>query len=242
MIKRDKKHLDIVLTNNTDPILNVCVYNKIKQMHSLDHDPFNLKLNASDWFKVERPILEKRESSFFSSSKADWKHTEAQIETRLFLQYYYNNVNLMLDHWDERLFNIFKEKIPKKTKHRVSLPQWLSRETSNLIKRKNTQKKIVQRKPSESNQTKLTLMQNLVTEKLNDNQRAYDESKTSSKTVDSVKCRSILKASKNLYCFRTKCTWKEKEPYFSYKKQSFLTSSSSQHNHKQAQVSSRLEN
>ena len=93
MIKRD-----IVLTNNTDPILNVCVDNKIKQMHNSDHDPFQMKTNASDWFKVGRPKLEKRDFNIFLYSKADWKHNEAQIEDHLFLQYYYKNVNLMLDY------------------------------------------------------------------------------------------------------------------------------------------------
>ena len=37
-------------------------------------------------------------------------------------------------------------------------------------------KKVVQRKPSESNHTKLILLQNLLTEQLNDDQRAYEES------------------------------------------------------------------
>ena len=82
----------------------------------------------------------------------------------------------MVDHWYEWLFTIFEENIPKKTKHRLSLPPWLSKETSNLIKRRNTQKKVVLRKPSESNQTKLISLQNLVTEQLNDDQRAYEES------------------------------------------------------------------
>ena len=51
--------LDVALTNNTGTVLNVCLDNKIKQMHNLDHDPFQLKINASDWFKVGKPKLGK---------------------------------------------------------------------------------------------------------------------------------------------------------------------------------------
>ena len=145
-------------------------------MRISDHDPFQLKLNASDWFKVGKLKLEKRDFSIFSYNEADCKHIEAQIEAHPFLLYCYTNVDVMVDLWYEWLFNIFEENIPMKTKHRLSLPPWVSKETSNFIKRRNTQKKTVQRKPSESNQTKLTLLQNLLTEQLNNDQRAYADS------------------------------------------------------------------
>ena len=81
----------------------------------------------------------------------------------------------MVDQWYEWLFNIFEENILIKTKHGLCLLAWLRRETSNLMNRRNTQKKVVQRKPSEANQTKLILLQILVTEQLNDDQQAYEE-------------------------------------------------------------------
>ena len=68
------------------------------------------------------------------------------------------------------------KRIFQKNKHRLSLPPLVSKELSNLIKRRNTKNKVVQRKSSKSNQTKLTLLQNLVTEQLNDDPRAYEES------------------------------------------------------------------
>ena len=121
MIKGQKKHLDVVLTNNADHILNVFVDNKIKQMQNLDHDPFQLKLNASNWFEVGKPKLEvwvhiQADFSIFSYSKTDWNHIEAQIEAHLFLPYCYSNVHVIVDLWYEWLFNIFEENIPKKTK------------------------------------------------------------------------------------------------------------------------------
>ena len=48
---------------------------------------FQLKLNASDWFKVGKSNLEKRDFSIFEYSKADWNHIEAQIEAQTFLPY-----------------------------------------------------------------------------------------------------------------------------------------------------------
>ena len=102
----------------------------------------------------------------------------------------------MVDHWYEWLFNIFERNFPKQAKHRVRFHPWVSKETSNLIKRGNTQQKLVQRNPSESNQTKLTSFRNLVNEQKNDDQRAYEESVF--KMADSVKYRGNLKASENL--------------------------------------------
>ena len=48
---------------------------------------------------------------------------------------------MILNHWYNWLSSLFKKCIPKRTKHRLSLPPWISQSTSNLIKRLHTARK-----------------------------------------------------------------------------------------------------
>ena len=60
----------------------------------------------------------------------------------------YTNIDKMNDECDEYLNSIFQRFIPRKTKHRQSLPPWFSHNTSHLLKRLNTQRLLFQSKPS----------------------------------------------------------------------------------------------
>ena len=48
MITGAKKQLDVILVNNTEPILNVCVDIYVKKLFKSDHQPFQLKLSLND--------------------------------------------------------------------------------------------------------------------------------------------------------------------------------------------------
>ena len=153
----------------------------------------------------------------------------------------------------------------------------MSRESSNLIKRRKTKNKVVQRKPSKSNQTKLTLLQNVVTEQLNDDPRLYEESvfkngifceiekyvksnqkstqlpsemyQEGEKTITDLQKAELLK--KFFQSVFTQERYRKRfDPYAMMKNDKLLFTQIStclsqtcfQHNHKQAQVSSRVEN
>ena len=48
---------------------------------------------------------------------------------------------MILNHWYNWLSSLTKKCIPKRTKHRSSLPPWISQSTSNIIKRLHTARK-----------------------------------------------------------------------------------------------------
>ena len=136
-----KKHIDVILVNNTDSILNVSVDNYVKKPFKSDHQPFQLKLSLNDWFKVTKTLPEKEDFSIFSFEKANWNEIRLNIVQNPFLPYCFSNVDVVVDLLYDWLHEILEKHIPKKTKHQMSLPPWVSNETSNAIKRRNTMRK-----------------------------------------------------------------------------------------------------
>ena len=57
----------------------------------------------------------------------------------------YSNIDLMVEESYSRLLDLLQKSVPIKTKHRQSLPPWISLSTSNLIKRKETAMKKLNR-------------------------------------------------------------------------------------------------
>ena len=57
--------------------------------------------------------------------------------------------------WCEWLYKCFQTQIPTKTRHKMSVAPWVSIETSNLNKRKQTLQKALQKQANETRRTKL---------------------------------------------------------------------------------------
>ena len=91
-----------------------------------------------------------------------------------FLPYCFSNVNVEVDLWYDWLHKILEEHIPKKTKHRMSLPPWVSNETSKAIKRRNTMRKWMNKKPSPNNYLKLATLESRVSEFFNEDQKEFE--------------------------------------------------------------------
>ena len=82
------------------------------------------------------------EEPIFSYCNGDYDLLNEQILENSFDTYCWSNVNEILNHWYNWLSSLIKKCIPKRTKHRSSLPQWISQSTSNLIKLLHTAQKI----------------------------------------------------------------------------------------------------
>ena len=164
LITGAKKQLDVILVNNTDPILNVSVDNYVKKLFKFDHQPFQLKLSLNNWFKVTKTLPEKEDFSLFLFEKANWNEIGLYIVQNPFKTFCFSNVDVVVDLWYDWLHKILEEHISKKTKHRMSLPPWVSNKTSNAIKRRNTMRKWMNKKPSPNNYLKLATLESRVSE------------------------------------------------------------------------------
>ena len=60
----------------------------------------------------------------------------------------YTNINNLCEEMYDFFDKVAEAKIPKRTRHRQSLPPWITPSTSNLMKKMNTQRKIVANKPT----------------------------------------------------------------------------------------------
>ena len=58
----------------------------------------------------------------------------------------YTNINTMCEEMYDFFDKVVQATIPKKTRHRQSLPPWIAPKTSNLMKNLNTQRKLVAKK------------------------------------------------------------------------------------------------
>ena len=94
-----KKHIDVILVNNTASILNVSVDNYVKKLFKSDHQPFQLKLSLNDWFKVTKTLPEKEDFSVFLFEKANWNEIRLYIVQNPFLPYCFINVDVVVDLW-----------------------------------------------------------------------------------------------------------------------------------------------
>ena len=62
------------------------------------------------------------------------------------LPYCFSNVDVVVDLWYDWLHKTLEKHIPKKTKHRMCLPPWVSNETSNAIKKEENNEKMDEQK------------------------------------------------------------------------------------------------
>ena len=76
------KLLDVILTNDTDPVLHVFVDNSVKILYKSDHPQYRAKLSGQSWYRLEfiREGAKKNEFTVFSYTRADWIFLFKQID------------------------------------------------------------------------------------------------------------------------------------------------------------------
>ena len=136
LITTKSKLLDVILTNNTDSVLNVSVDNRVKTLYKSHHLPYRAKLSGQSWYRAEfkRKEAKKNDFTVFSYTRVDWVSLSKHIEENPFVLYCLSNVDMMVWLWYKWLYKFFQSHMPTKTRHRMSLPTWVSNETFNLFK------------------------------------------------------------------------------------------------------------
>ena len=86
------------------------------------------------------------------------------IKTADFKPVCYTNINNICEEMYDFFDKIAQATIPKRTRHRQSLPPWITPSTSNLMRKLNTQRKLVANKPTSYRKNIVRKFQNLVTE------------------------------------------------------------------------------
>ena len=111
----------------------------------------------------------------------------------------YTNINTMCKEMYDFCDKVAQATIPQSTRHRQSLPPWITPSTSNLRKNLNTQGKLVANKPTSCRKNVVRKFQNVVTEAAEIDRCNYQEKIMSTRDTSVIfKHLKCLKKSANL--------------------------------------------
>ena len=136
----DGKSLDIPLSNKPQFVTSVKLDNRLSSLFSSDHLPLHAKVSF-DYRPVHNKtpaIKQKLDFGIFAYKKANWEEVNEVIRQHPFQPFCLSNVELMLDHWYEWLYEILQDLLPITTKHRSELAPWVGSDSSNIIKKLST--------------------------------------------------------------------------------------------------------
>ena len=136
----DGKSLDILFSNKPQFVTSVKLDNRLSSLFSSDQLPLNAKVSF-DYRPVHKKtpaIKQKLDFGIFAYKKANWEEVNEFIRQHPFQPFCLSNVELMLDHWYEWLYEILQDLLPITTKHRCEQAPWVGSDSSNLIKTLNT--------------------------------------------------------------------------------------------------------
>ena len=133
--------LDVILANNPDQIVKTDLDTDLYNCYALngkpcaDHLPVSVTVNAFH-SELYIPHLVK-----YAFKKADWDELNKAIVDSPFNPYCFSNLDFLVKKWYEWIFSLIDHFIPKVTRHRSTLPPWVSSRTSHLMKKLATKKK-----------------------------------------------------------------------------------------------------
>ena len=115
---------------------------------------------------VERPPTEMTSTlrTFRSFGRADYSEVNEMIKNADFKPVCKTNINNMCEDMYGFFDEVAQAMIPKRTRHRQSQPPWITKSTSNLMKKLSTQWKLVANKPVSYRKRIVRKFQNIATE------------------------------------------------------------------------------
>ena len=98
----------------------------------------------------------------------------------------HTNVNKMCEEFYQYVDKVVEIYVLRRTRHRQSLPPWISAFTSNLMKKLKTQKRLLERKPTSYRKAAVMKLENLVTESAEADGKDYQANLMSTRNTDVI--------------------------------------------------------
>ena len=133
--------LDVILANNPDQIVKTDLDTDLYNCYALNGKPFADHLPASVTVNAFHSELYIPHQVKYAFKKADWDELNKAIVDSPFNPYCFSNLDFLVKKWYEWIFSLIDHFIPKVTRHRSTLPPWVSSRTSHLMKKLATKKK-----------------------------------------------------------------------------------------------------
>ena len=138
MLNKGGTQLDVLLCNNPDTVSSTGRDRWLKARYKTnetlcsDHRAYWTNLECTT------PSANKHPKIVYAFEKADFKKLIDSIIKNPFTPFCYSNVEHLVHSWYEWIRNLNDKNIPRITKHRATLPPWISNATSHLLKQLQT--------------------------------------------------------------------------------------------------------
>ena len=149
---------------------------------------YNLTDHEAIRLSLENPVTETKPliQNFRSFGNADYEAINEHLVEKPFQSICYTNINKMSEEFTRYLDGIFDLYVPKRTRHRQSLPPWISCGTSNLINKLKTQKRLLENKPTSYRKQLVLKLEIQVTDSAEEDRFVYQENLLRSRNIDRI--------------------------------------------------------
>ena len=149
---------------------------------------YNLTDHEAIRLSLENPVTETKPliQNFRSFGNADYDAINEHLVEKPFQSICYTNINKMREEFTRYLDGIFDLYVPKRTRHRKSLPPWISCGTSNLINKLKTQKRLLENKPTSYRKQLVLKLEIQVTDSAEEDRVVYQENLLGSRNTDRI--------------------------------------------------------
>ena len=138
MLNKGGTQLNVLLCNNPDTVSStrrdrwLTARYKTNETLCSDHSAYWTNLECTT------PSANKPPKIVYAFKKADFKKLNDSIIKNPFTPFCYSNVDHLVHSWYEWIRNLIDKNIPRITKHRATLPPWISNATCHLLKQLQT--------------------------------------------------------------------------------------------------------
>ena len=123
------KNLDVLPATQVEQIEHSSIDNNLQKEYGMsDHNPFKTTVDINTIKKVTSPKV------YRAYNKTDWNAMNKYITENEFQPYCYSNVDELTRQWHKWIEQIIEIHIPQITKHRSSIPPWVTSNTSHQMK------------------------------------------------------------------------------------------------------------
>ncbi|XP_075262534.1 uncharacterized protein LOC142354154 [Convolutriloba macropyga] len=160
--------------------LDVAFYKNCNLVAQLD-EKFSSIYDCSDLkstqLTLECPSQDAKETlgNFRSFGNADYESINKILSTEPFKPVCFTNINNICEEFYQYMDQIFEVYVPKRTRHRQSLPPWISSFTSYNMKRLQTQKRLLSEKPTSYRKQEVLKLENQLIESSEPDRIEYQE-------------------------------------------------------------------
>ena len=146
---------------------------------------YNLTDHEAIRLFLENPVTETKAliQNFKSFGNADLDAINDHLVEKPFQSICFTNINKMSQEFTRYLEGIFDLYVPKRARHRQSLPPWICCGTSNLINKLKAQKRLLEKKPTSYRKQLVFKLENPVTDSAEEDRVVYQENLLGSRTA-----------------------------------------------------------